>query len=406
MIEASATFSTLYSIKLPEPPPGSLSNSSVPTHVPAPRMPSTGEGYMDVLGLLFRPPPFTPSHAVFTQLADKAIIQSRSIRAAAEQRIAEYIQNQIKQVAAAEGELKRQVQVLWRTFQMSVENVVEGGINIDASSAADNRVTREERPRPDHRRSSHSSHDSPRPNIRQFNPDNASPMRSYTPNIVGGPSALSSSLASSTFHHPTASQSETANVNFSEHITTNGGHHTPLSGSTLSPEEDSRRTSDVVNFTGSFKRNLNGEKDIAATLRYYDAEAEAAMDALEKANAGRGREQVASSSKGKENKEAAVNGRSERPSEKHETSSIISESLTKSDGTGSTAGSEKASSSKKKGKRKVTFDVEPAVVTITREIDYEKEKYNELVDINGTRCVVRFVLFLKPHDYLLFRYRF
>ena len=307
--------------------------------------------------------------------------QSQSLRRASEQRISEYIQDQIKQVATAESELKRQVQVLWRTFQESVENVVEGGINIDASSAADNRVTRDEWPRPDHRRSSHSSHDSPRPSIRQFSPNRASPLRPTAPPTLAGPSALSSSLASSAFYHPAANQSQSTIANSSEDITTNGRPNTPLSGTTLSPEEHSPRTSDALNISGSLRRNFDAVKDLATSLRY---ESVLKAEAFEREKARRKGEPVASSSKSKEAKEVDINDRPQQTIEKGP-SPTVSEPVIKSDGTGSTAESDKPLSSKKKGKRKVTFDVEPAIVTITREIDSEKNTRSEVVDINGTR---------------------
>jgi hypothetical protein len=88
------------------------------------------------LPALFLPAPFTPSHPAFIRLSAVATKQSEQLREAAEQHVALVVRQQLAELECAEREMKRQVELIWRTFRDRVRHRKQN----DQFSAPEERV--------------------------------------------------------------------------------------------------------------------------------------------------------------------------------------------------------------------------------------------------------------------------
>ena len=332
------------------------SSSELPTQIKLP-----------ALRPLFFPPPFTPSHPIFVHLASIANEESQNLRAAAEQRIADFVKAETASIEAGEQSLRHQVEVFWTTYKDHL-NALQG-----ESSKPTMNV-----PRP------HVSHNGFGPgvlgaaisssavSIRNFDPVPITPPL-LSP-LSSGPrtSALSASLATSTFRH----------LSTNEARTNSSGYSGSASSHTLSSTYSKSPTfiSDAVPMANSnvlqYKRNINGDINTQASYRYfinleedmarYKRNQEIALKAQQDAEAEKQAQQAPTqvgSSDGKNGnvKHNKTVGQATKPqTNKEDGSARVGETVSPGE--------------RDMGKRKVTFEAEPTVMAIKTEVDGKVEE--------------------------------
>lgn len=329
--------------------------------------PSTSEApppaYLSHMRPLFLPPPFTSSHPIFVHLAALATKESEALRAAAEQRISDFVKAEIAGVEVKEKELRRQTETLWKNFRQH-SNAIQ-----------------QDRHHPvNHTRSPSRVKDLPvnglisptqisaSVTIRSFVPQPVSPAPVVSSTSLPRVSALSASLATSGFHHPRETQGESlpATRRNGSNYSSSSTLSTPRSvSSTLVPSEPHGDGPNVL----QFKRNINDAINTQASFRYFLN--------LDEDMARYKRQQEEASQKQRGTEMAKVNqtaGPSQDNGNPSPNGATRSGEVKAVDPMSPTAGgstkpeSETASSrGRDKGKRKVTFDAQPAVVTIAEE---------------------------------------
>jgi hypothetical protein len=298
-------------------------------------------------------------------LASIANEESLNLRGAAEQRIADFVKAETAAIETSEQSLRHQVEVFWTTYKDHLK-----ALQREQSKPTSN-VAR-----------SHVSHSGFGPgglgaaissssvSIRNFDPVPIFPTLSpLSPALSPGPrtSALSASLATSTFHHLNTNEARTHSSGYSESVSSHT-HSTIYSKSpTLIPDavpatsnnvwQYNRSTDDDINTQASYRYFLNLEEDMAR----YKRSQEAAMKEQQEAEAGKQAPQQAPTQA--ESSSVKTNGNSKH---KKTVDQATKHQTTPKD---ESAKHEETTSPKErdKGKRKVTFDVEPAVMTIKTE---------------------------------------
>ena len=321
---------------------------------------------------LFFPPPFTPSHPIFLHLASIANEESQNLRGTAEQRIADFVKAEMAAIEAGEQSLRHQVEVFWTMYKDHL-NALQGEPSKQTSNVARTSV-------------SHSAFgpggmgaviSSCSVSIRNFDPVPISPPLSP---LSSGPrtSALSASLATSTFHHLNNNEARTHSSSYCGSTSTLS---TSSESATLIPDAVPAATNNIL----QFKRNINDDINTQASYRYfvnleedmarYKRSQEAAMKEQQEAQAGKRVQQAPTQAEssgintnGKLNHKAVVQATkpqttTEDGSAKHEESTSPRE--------------------RGKGKRKVTFDVEPAVMTSKTEAEGKVEDVTTDEDSGG-----------------------
>ncbi|PPQ70704.1 hypothetical protein CVT26_014628 [Gymnopilus dilepis] len=364
--ESSPSYVPYFSLVLPPNSSSPLSSPKMDAQDSLSSEPSTSEAppqaYLSHLGPLFLPPPFTSSHPIFVHLAALATKESEALRAAAEQRISDFVKAETAGIEVKEKELRRQTETLWKKFREHLNAI------------------QQDRHRPvNHARSPSRGRDhpvngliSPTPvsasvTIRSFVPQPVSPapvVSSSTPRV----SALSASLATTRFHHPRETQGEsssTTQLNGSNH-SSSSTLSTPRSvSSTLVPSEAGpgsptvlqfkRNINDTINTQASFRYFLNLDEDMAR----YKRQQEEVLQKQREAEMAKGNQTAGPS---QDNGNPSTNG----TTRSGEVKAVDPMSPT-AEGTSKPEGETKSSRGRDKGKRKVTFDAQPAVVTITEE---------------------------------------
>lgn len=306
---------------------------------------------------LFFPPPFTPSHPIFMHLASIANEESQNLRGTAEQRIADFVKAETAAIEAKEQSLRHQVEVFWTTY-MDHLNALQGEPSKQSSNVARSSV-------------SHGGFGpgglgtaiSSSVSIRNFDPVPISPPLS-PPSSGPRTSALSASLATSTFHHLNTNEARTHSSGYCE----SASSHTLSTSSeslTLIPDavpvasnilQYKRNVNDDINTQASYRYFVNLEEDMAR----YKRSQEIALKEQQEAEAGQQAQQAPTQA---ESSGANTNGNLE-----HKTVENTTED-------GNARHEETISSRERdKGKRKVTFDVEPAVMTSKTEADEKVEE--------------------------------
>ena len=302
---------------------------------------------------LFLPPPFTPSHPIFVHLASIANAESQKLRGAAEQRIADFVKAETADIEAREQQLRRQTEVFWQTYRdylstlqqeskQRTSNVLRspashsGGFGLGGRGAM----------------SSSSS-----VTVRNFNPVPISSPLS-PPSSVPRTSALSASLATSAFHHLNANEGRSrspahGSYGSASSLSTHSGSSTLVPDAAPSAATNvlqfKRHVSDTFNTQTSYKYFVNLEEDMA---RYKCSQEEAMREQQEAEAAKRAKQtgpfQAASGANinGNFRSKTVKAGPTEDGNARHE---------------------ETALPRRDKGKRKVTFNVEPAVTIETEE---------------------------------------
>lgn len=330
-------------IPLPLPPPPSLSTSRTPS--PEPRNPDRPLNVLPPLSPLFPPPPFVPSHPTFDHLSALALQRSDELRKNAEKQLSQIVQARVAEVQKEEEELRRQVQLLWAAFREA-----EAVLTQDTKSqslgqgptASDSAITASL-----FQASQESKRVSPVA-ISDFNP--VSTVRTPSPTHDPNPSALSTSLAASSFHHPKASSEGRRSTS-------------PIAGTLSSPLPTSPTLVGSVNYRDPIRRDMNENKDIATSFRYVvDMEAERST---------RARQYQSLSNVKSPRVNTRITG---------DPNPVVGETTEHSGPvTGPPTSKKKASSeellspSGSKGKRKVTFDIKPVVSGGESESQGDKE---------------------------------
>ena len=383
--EKSSSYSTIFSVVLPAPslplsernPESSYipTSPSSPTHTPTTYLPN--------LRPIFPPPPFTPSHPVFVHLSSLAASKSQGLRTDAEAYFAELVKEKVTEIEKTEAELRRHVEILWRAFREGVDVVKQ---------------ERDARAMTTRRKDSGTWQDGvdavrskPSPalvTVHDFNPV-ASPRRAASPPTVPRMSSLSASLATSSFHHPKAQadqarrslpSNEASMANESPRFSPPYLSDPSSSLSSKSYSSLSSRSSRSMSIRASvngptylepFRRNMDQANDAATSFRYFtifEADKTRTQRKAVEAQGNAGQSMTMKSDNAVT--EEAGNGMNGSNVEKTNRSS--------SRKTRSKSGDRKkemeVSEVSPKGKRKVTFDVKPDVITIKTGVDADKKE--------------------------------
>ena len=370
-------YSPLFSVVLTKlPPPSPLFQvthdvvSISAARAPSPQPPVS---YLEKMKPLFPPPPFTPSHPVFAHLADTAAARSATLRAEAEESITRIVKDRMDELEKAEGELREQVDALWLKFKTTVDAIKKDRERPKTASSAA-------------RAGQEPASDTARPSpvaIKEFVPVAVSPARALSPPRI---SALSASLAASSFHHPRALSESHASAR-----ETNGSIH---SRSSQSSERSGSATFHLPSRESAtnvlqFPRNIDDNLNTAASFKYFvdlEQEMQRRKDRLAEVN----REHRASQSEAGPSQEPVgpvINGQKAEVMTSQERAELQVKHV-QVDTEGSVV--ETSEKSPMKGKRHVTFDVEPEVVRIdggeAKKSKTESSKEREL-DLPGVLTV-------------------
>ncbi|KZT13055.1 uncharacterized protein LAESUDRAFT_27866 [Laetiporus sulphureus 93-53] len=369
--EASPAYSKLFGVILPAGLP--TITFSAPSSSPTTSTPAVTK-YLPPVPPLFSPPPFTPSHPVFAYLVSIANAEMDHVRASAEEHIAKVVEEKTAEIKEVEGGLRQRVELLWSKFKENLDK-------IDQEHFAHRRP-----PYTSRRGSSeahwggtaHEAYSSVR--INEFIPNhNIPPRTSPAASPRHLTSALSASLATSSFHHPRREHDNAApRAESAQGPSSPSSLPSPSRAPQLkSPSSASSHTlvmapnDEASTIREAYRRNMDQSKDIATSFRYvHDLEeqmqarygqatsseslAEASSSAMHgilstSAEAPRGRSPRAGKSsirkgKEKENAEPHSPHKDEGPAEQANTGAEVKDGGAK--------------------KRKVTFDVKPEVAII------------------------------------------
>ncbi|KAH9927201.1 uncharacterized protein BXZ73DRAFT_102787 [Epithele typhae] len=369
--ESSPLFSTLYNIVLPggTPPSVSSSDAEPSDHVNVRGPSQDGRKHLPELPPLFLPPPFTPSHVVFSHFAAVASERSQQLRDEAEESLARLTEQKVAEVHKAEAALKQEVQLVWTRFM--------DGLRIFEQSPAPRRRTSVSGNGGSVSQTVAQTSASVR--ISSFVPTRSPSTRTSPQRMDVPPSALSTSLKTSAFHHPDAQRHANGTNGTSTARGSSNGSGSPSPPKSSPARVQSTRSSltpaSAINIDAetsireAYRREMSETKDTATSFRYVldiEAEMEQHRRAAEAAEAEIPSPPVASSSHAppEDHHAAAGTGKSPRIHKsaiKH-AAGETSKSPKSKPAEGETLDVQKELT--EKGKRKVTFDVQPAVAVI------------------------------------------
>ncbi|KAI0268231.1 hypothetical protein BC834DRAFT_968437 [Gloeopeniophorella convolvens] len=260
--EASEAYSPIFRVLLPacaaSPAPiPDYAASQLPSSEP--RQPDAPLTVLPPLSPLFPPPPFVPSHPIFGHLSAVAVRQSDALRQKAEEDLAQIVQARVSEIGKQEDELRRQVQLLWVAFReaeaaLAQERKVRTPDKQQTAGASSSTAAPAPRAGTDSRRLSPVA-------ISDFVPVSTSRPPSSAAREAA-PSALSTSLATSSFHHPRAAAEDRRSAS-------------PVAASLASPATLSSTLVESVLHRDSIRRDMREQKDVATSFRYtVDMEAE------------------------------------------------------------------------------------------------------------------------------------
>lgn len=352
-------YSTAFSVLLPPPssrPPSPKTNAERPPSRTISSSPEPPPSYLSHTSL-FPPPPFTPSHQTFLHLASLAEKESQAHRVAAEQQIADLVREKVADMERIDNELRQQVEVLWWKFKRSI-NEVQKERNSKRTLSPTNHKDQ------NHKFGVNGVGSPPATTIRDFKP--VSVLNPARVSLSPGPrvSALSASLATTSFHYPKANQSRSPPPQ-------SNGSPNSVSSQTLSSTHSESVT--LVQSAGrsegsnvlQFRRNINDSINTAASFRYFVN--------LEEDISRHRRERQASNPTGN-NQQAGPSQTSENPTTSADNNNRNDQPETQvGEGSAGPRG-------RGRGNRRVTFDVQPDVVTIKREVGAENAEQEALAE--------------------------
>ena len=297
--------------------------------------------YLPEMKPVFLPPPFTPSNQVFIHLADVANKQSLALRSEAEERIRNFIKAEAAGVLDKEKTLRSQVLCFWKEFKQHL-----GELQSDLS----NRKARSPTRLGGHTGTNGlvSAHGIPSSlAIRSFTP---TPMSSVHHPVSPQPriSALSASLATSTFHYPKESRRRSSEIQrpspeSNDDLTSVSSTFVPSTtghGEEANVLQFKRTINDDINTQASYRYFVNLEEDIERSKRTKEVE----------------------SKRGKDDQDQHVAPTANRlPAEVDTQKSDVNETVSQVNESQNEPSPQRG---RDKGKRKVTFDVKPATLTI------------------------------------------
>lgn len=332
------------------------------------------KAHLPTLPPLFLPPPFTPSHPAFSYLSSIANSESQAIRDATEEYLARVTQEKLAEIRAHETRLRQQTESLWARFRLGLEKF--GGDKRDHQGHS--------------RRESgkwNAQGDSPSPGalvtIHDFIPAAGIHPRSNGGDLTPKASALSTSLVGSGFHHPKERGAQSLS-NSPQPPVISDPTESPVSPDTASSATMTNyikadETNDILE---PFKRDMSDSKDLATSLLVLNLEAQ--MERRRRAN--RTETAPESSARGAQQSDTTVAEVTQPNNNTTEAINGVDASLTQSPPPNPDqllSETELTSPKAKKGKRKVTFDVQADVVTIKRDVTKEQEADPVSARING-----------------------
>ena len=323
---------------------------------------------------LFLPPPFTPSHPAFSYLSSIANSESQAIRDAAEEYLARVTQEKLAEIRAHETQLRQQTENLWYQFRQGLEKF--GGDKRDHQGHG--------------RRESgkwNAQGNSPSPGalvtINDFVPTPATHQRSNGGDLTPKASALSASLVTSGLHHPR--ERGTPNLSSTPPLPAISDPSEPpispatASSTTMTNYIKADESNDILE---PFKRDMSDSKDLATSLLVLNLEAEMER----RGRVSRTETAPKSSAQGAQQSDTTVTEATQSNKDTTKVINGVDRSLTQSPQPNPdqpASETELTSPKAKKGKRKVTFDVQADVVTIKREATKQQEANQINARVNG-----------------------
>lgn len=355
---SSTTYLERYSLALVDIPIDHLS-SSTSNKLPESKLdiPPSHE-LLPELPAFLPPPPFTPSHPIFRHLASIATSASGVLRKTARENIEECTRRELARVEDQESKLRAQVEHLWRNIRECLNKAQE---EKDMNSSLKHK-RRSMSPS-----SRMSTPDSIHHIVRNFAPTTQQLPRPTVSSSAPHRSALSSSLASSSFHHP----SRTASTNGQSAAGSTSRINDAAMNSALKDSASGSPPEGLTMGSRSLRRNMDMENDTIVTFRW------SAIEEEEKRLREQKKRERALGQASQDNKKGTDSKRLEKATENSNPPASITP--TNSTGLHEAHSSMKDGQKKSPGKRKVTFNVEPSVVTI-KGADKEDESLTETVE--------------------------
>lgn len=297
--------------------------------------------YLPEMKPVFLPPPFTPSNQVFVHLADVANKQSLALRSEAEERIRNFIKAEAAGILEKEKTLRGQVLCFWKEFKQHL-----GELQLDMK----NRKARSPTRLGDHTGTNGpvSAHGIPSSlAIRSFAPAPMSsvhhPVSPPQPRI----SALSASIATSTFHYPKESRRLSSEIrrpspDSNDDLTSISSTldlYTAGHGEEANVLQFRRTINEDINTQASYRYFVNLEEDMERSKRNKEVESKREKDDRD--------ERVA----------PTASLPAEVDTQKSDVNETVSHAKESQNETSPPRGRDK-------GKRKVTFDVKPTKVAV------------------------------------------
>ncbi|KAJ7368793.1 hypothetical protein DFH08DRAFT_983290 [Mycena albidolilacea] len=386
--EASPEYSTLFSVAIP-----------IETSPPSSPEPPVEDGpqtsFLAHLPPIFLPPPFTSGHAVFVHLAALAKEESDAQRAMVEHEMAEILRNKTAQLARTESRLRRQVETMWRRFRDGLHSVEQMDLSTSLASPRSPRSPVSRSASGLGTPASPTIPGTPVAVVRDFVPQPVAPTRQVHTPVR---SSLSASLATSSFHHPRAQQQQEPSSPRRPASTLSSSSRT-LSGSSItlagSPRLQPSTTAPARIFPEGatvlqFVRNPSEDINTAASYRYFqNLEEDIARNKREQLERAE-REGGGSSSAAAATSSTPQHGDAE--TSRAGPSTVNGNNKHRKNGVEAPHSDEKVQEAeasgvgdKGKGKQRkmVTFQSQPAVVTIKREVIAEKEEEARLAQNTG-----------------------
>ncbi|KAG6868757.1 hypothetical protein C0993_011026 [Termitomyces sp. T159_Od127] len=356
---SSSNFSALFHLVLP--PTESPATTPEPIYERPPSRsltasPPPSPKFFANIQPVFLPPPFTPSHPVFSYLADYARKESQAVRDAAEEYLTEQMKLKTLEIESADLELRTRVDSLWKRVKEGVSQIqhASGHSSVRRTSTS---ASRERAAVNVNGRESTSSGTPSVSVTRNFLPTSASRPRSLSP-LAPRVSALSASLSTSSFHHPRARATDVSSARSDDSTSSHVSNRPSYSES--APASPTLVVPHSVDNVHRIRRNINDGLDMATSHRYFiisdQDQARQRGRSLTKPEDAFHQSQVASDAR-----VPIVIKDDDTEKQEEKQSESTSEPLSPSHAVD------------KKGRRKVTFDVKPAVVTIKREVTAEVE---------------------------------
>ncbi|KAH9006788.1 hypothetical protein EDB86DRAFT_2868270 [Lactarius hatsudake] len=327
-LRASDAYSPVFRVALPARlvhVPASPLSASHPSS-PKPPQPESPHNVLPPLSPLFPPPPFVPSHPAFDHLSTIALQRSDQLRKFAEEQVSQIVRARVSAIEKEEAELRRQVQLLWAAFREAESTLIQ---EQRLRSPNNQPIVTDSAGVPPLSLASPVA-------ISDFIPVSIVKPSSLIRDIP--PSALSTSLAGSSFHYPkTSSQGRPST--------------SPIAATPSSSLPTGPTPAGSIGYRDPVRRDMNENKDIATSFKYV-------VDMESERNTRTKQYQSLSNIKSPRMNAKLTGNATIAVSDSVEHSGPVPGPSTPQN---RALPQESLSPSGSKGKRKVTFDIKPAV---------------------------------------------